>query len=60
MKTMEQLIAMYEALGESKRVATRHAKEAYALQNPEGLMAAYARGSQIKVRQQAKAYNNMR
>lgn len=60
MKTMEQLIAMYEALGESKRVATRHAKEAYALQNPEGLMNAYAEGSKIKQRATARQYNNLR
>jgi NACalpha-BTF3-like transcription factor len=60
MKTMEQLIAMYEALGESKRVATRHAKEAYALQNPEALMESYRKGSQIKVRQEAAKFNNMR
>jgi len=59
MKTVEELKAMYIALGEKEKVAERHARSAYQMQNPEGLMAAYARGSQIKARQEAKHYNNL-
>ena len=60
MYTMEQLIAMYKAMGESDKVAERHARSAYAMQNPEGLMHSYAEGSKIKARATAKAYNNLR
>ena len=59
MYTMEQLIAMYKAMGESDKSATRHAKQAYALQNSEGLMASYAEGSKIKQRQERRGYNNL-
>lgn len=60
MYTYEQLVVMYKGLGESQKSAERHARQAMQLQNSEALMNAYAKGSQIKVRQQAKAYNNMR
>jgi len=59
MKTMEELKEMYKALGESDKMAERHARSAYSLQNPEGLMAAYAKGSQIKTRQERRGYNNL-
>lgn len=60
MKTVEELKAMYIALGEKEKVAERHARSAYALQNPEALMHSYAEGSKIKARTTAKAYNNLR
>lgn len=60
MKTIDELKEMYMKLGESEKIATRHAKQAYQLQNPEGLMHSYAEGSKIKARATAKAYNNLR
>ena len=59
MKTIEELKAMYIALGEKEKVAERHARSAYALQNSEGLMASYAEGSKIKQRQERRGYNNL-
>lgn len=60
MYTYEQLVAMYIGLGETRKAAERHARQTMQLQNPEGLMNAYAKGSQIKTRQQAKAFNNLK
>lgn len=60
MYTMEQLVELYKAMGESDKIAKRHAQSAYALQNPEKLMHSYAEGSKIKARTTAKAYNNLR
>ena len=57
---MEQLVELYKAMGESDKIAKRHAQSAYALQNPEKLMHSYAEGSKIKARTTAKAYNNLR
>lgn len=60
MKTVEELKAMYMALGEKEKVAERHARSAYAMQNPEALIHAYAEGSKIKQRATARQYNNLR
>ena len=59
MYTYDQLVAMYIGLGESRKSAERHAKQAMQLQNSEGLMNAYAKGSQIKQRESRKGYNNL-
>lgn len=59
MKTIEELKAFYMSIGESEKAATRHAQSALKLQNSEGLLDSYRRGSQIKVRQTAKQYNNL-
>lgn len=60
MKTYEEIKAFYMSIGESEKAATRHAKQAMQLQNSEALMESYRKGSQIKVRQEAAKFNNMR
>lgn len=60
MYTYDQLVAMYIGLGESRKSAERHARQAMQLQNSEALMESYKKGSQIKVRQEAAKFNNMR
>lgn len=60
MYTYEQLVVMYKGLGESQKAAERHARQTMQIQNPEGLMESYRKGSQIKVRQEAAKFNNMR
>lgn len=57
--TYEEIKAFYISIGESEKAASRHAKQAMQLQNSEALMESYKKGSQIKVRQEAKAYNNL-
>lgn len=57
--TYEEIKAFYISIGESEKSASRHAKQAMALQNSEALMESYRKGSQIKVRQEAKSYNNL-
>lgn len=59
MYTMEQLVELYKAMGESDKMAKRHAQSAVKMQNSEALMHSYAEGSKIKVRQQAAKYNNL-
>ena len=59
MKTFEEIKAMYMALGESEKIATRHAHAAVRMQNSEALLDSYRRGSQIKQRESRKAYNNL-
>ena len=59
MKTFDELKAFYMSIGESEKAATRHARSAMQLQNSEALMASYAKGSQIKTRQERKGYNNL-
>jgi hypothetical protein len=60
MYTYDELVNMYKALGESQKMAERHARQAMELQKPEALLESYAQGSKIKARATAKAYNNLR
>lgn len=60
MYTYDQLVAMYIGLGESRKNAEKHARQAMQLQNSEGLMDSYRKGSQIKTRTEARKFNNMR
>lgn len=59
MKTYEEIKAFYMSIGESEKSASRHAQSALKLQNSEGLLDSYRKGSQIKVRQERKGYNNL-